>query len=271
MRRRRWLPALQLLAICLLLTMCTVACASPAPLQDSTVDDPTADADAAVSGLGDDISDDAADGDAATNGADATDADDDAGSLLDASFDDVITSDAAVCPSAIAPGDLAITELMISSVAGSGDYGEWLEVESARDCVLDLLGLHGESPHGATPVTFDVTDDVMLPPRGSFVVADSADGAINHDLPGFVIAWSGAHGDVLRNQGETIDLRMDGQLIDSVTYPALKLTIGASIAFPADCAAAERTVLAHWKTSTASWFPAFFGTPNAPNTDVRCN
>jgi hypothetical protein len=174
------------------------------------------------------------------------------------------------CEAPPATGDLAIDELMIASVAGTGDYGEWLEVRSTRDCALDVRGLHGECPRGAKVATFDVTQDLWVAAGGSFVVADSTDPAINHDLPGSIVVWSGRVGDVLRNQGTTITLTMGGTLIDSVTYPALKLTVGASLSFPTDCDLETRADWTRWQWSSASWFPAFFGTPNAPNDDIHC-
>ena len=175
------------------------------------------------------------------------------------------------CARPLAPGDSTIDELMIDSVAGTGDYGEWIEVRSDLDCVADLRGLHGECPRGAKVATFDVTTDVWMPARGTFVVADSSDPAINHDLPGLVVVWFGQPGDVLRNKGSTITLSLGGTLLDTVTYPALPLAAGDSWAFPDDCDASWRSDFTKWKRSTASWFPGFLGTPNQPNADVACS
>jgi hypothetical protein len=175
-----------------------------------------------------------------------------------------------VCDGPPLAGDLAIDELMIESVSGAGDHGEWLEVTSTRDCALDLRGLHGECPRGAKAATFDVSTDLWVPPRGTFVVADSVSPAVDHDLPPPVVAWRGNLGDVLRNKGGTVTLRLNDVVIDTLTFPALTLTVGASVAFPADCAPATRLDFSRWETSTASWFPGFRGTPNAPNTDVAC-
>jgi hypothetical protein len=174
------------------------------------------------------------------------------------------------CTQPLAPGDLRIDELMIASVAGSGDDGEWLEVASTLECTANLNGVHGECPRGAKVSTFDVTGDLWLPPRGAFVVADSIDPAINHALPGLVVAWFGHPGDVLRNQGSTITISLDGTLLDTITYPSLSLAIGTSMAFPSDCDAGARADFTRWKRSATSWFPGFLGTPNAPNTDVHC-
>jgi hypothetical protein len=174
------------------------------------------------------------------------------------------------CDRSLALGDLRIDELMIASVAGSGDDGEWLEVSSALDCAVDLMGLHGECPKGAQVATFDVVDHLWLPAHGTFVVADSTDPAINHYLPGLVIGWFGHPGDVLRNLGTSVTLTSGGALVDSITYPSLSPAPGRSIAFPADCDASSRADWTLWQSSLASWFPQFEGTPNAPNVDVHC-
>jgi hypothetical protein len=82
--------------------------------------------------------------------------------------------------------------------------------------------------------------------------------------------WSGAPGDVLRNKGGTIVLSESGAVVDTLTYPALKLTVGASVAFPADCDPSVRSDWTAWQTSSSPFFPGFYGTPNAANTDVSC-
>jgi hypothetical protein len=174
------------------------------------------------------------------------------------------------CDGPLSPGDIVIDEIMIESVAGTGDEGEWLEARSTLSCQVNLLGLHGECPKGAKVVTFDVTSDFWVLGGASFLIADSMVPAINHYLPEPLFTWEGHPGDVLRNEGATISLRMNGVLIDSVTYPALKLLVGTSWAFPSDCDPSLRGDFTYWQTSTSSWFPSFFGTPNQPNDDVHC-
>jgi hypothetical protein len=174
------------------------------------------------------------------------------------------------CTEPLGPGNLAIDELMIESVAGVGDNGQWIEVQSTLDCALNVRGLHGECPRGGKVATFDVTEDLWIPPRGTFVIADSSVPAINHYLPGSVLAWFGHRGDILRKKGTTITLSTRDAVIDSVTYPALPLSVGTSLAFPSDCDPSLRSNWAQWQMSAASWFPGFSGTPNAPNTDINC-
>jgi hypothetical protein len=206
----------------------------------------------------------------------------DAASTLDASEAAVPTLDAArgglagglvpdgACTEPLAPGDLQIEELMIESVAGAGDDGEWLEVKSLRACATNLRGLHGECPRGAKVSSFDVTDDRWIPPGGTFLVADSSNPTVDHSLPEPIVVWSGHVGDVLRNKGSTITLSLSGTRIDALTYPALALAVGDSVAFPSDCDAGARDDFTKWQRSSASWFPGFLGSPNSPNADVHC-
>jgi hypothetical protein len=174
------------------------------------------------------------------------------------------------CTQPIAAGDLVVDELMIESVAGAGDYGEWLEIASTLPCTVDVGGLHGETSDGAKVRTFDVSFDLWLEPGATFVVADSPDPTLNHQLPGTVLAWSGHPGDVLRNAGGTLTLRLGDLLLDSITWPAYKLGVGASVELPDDCPRASAGDFGRWQPASASWFPGFRGTPNAPNTDVIC-
>ena len=196
--------------------------------------------------------------DATTGGKPGRDA-----SAADARFD-------APCSTPLAPGVLVIDELLIESVAGTGDYGEWLEVRSTSPCAVSLRGLQGSCPVGLKVHSFEVTDDVWIAPLGTFVIPDSTDPAINHDLPGPLVPWAGQPGDVLRNKGGTVTLTASGVMIDSVTFPALKLVVGASVAFPSNCPLSRRSDWTSWQTSNGSWFPGFSGTPNAPNDDVSC-
>jgi hypothetical protein len=178
--------------------------------------------------------------------------------------------DTDACNRPVGAGDLVVDELMIESVAGTGDYGEWLEVTNVAACAVNLQGLHGECPVGAKVYSFDVSGDVWIPPLGTFVVADSADPAVNHYLPGMVFTWQGQPDDVLRNEGGTVTLTFGETLVASLTWPSLKLSPGVSVELPADCAVADAADFGAWLPAQWSWFPGFRGTPNAPNTDVSC-
>jgi hypothetical protein len=202
---------------------------------------------------------------------DASPASDDGASIEDSPtgppFD---AGEGGLCTHPLAAGDLTIVEMMIESTPGTGDHGEWIEVMSTLDCAIDLAGLQGECPAGAKVNTFEIDSDLWIPPMGTFVIADSTNPAVNHDLPVPVVSWTGEPGDVLRNEGATVTLLQGNTIIDSVTYPNLKLVAGTSTAFPSDCARELRSEWSSWQPSTSSWFPELRGTPNAPNTDVRC-
>lgn len=174
------------------------------------------------------------------------------------------------CVGPLAAKDLAVVELMISSQSGSGDHGEWIEVQSTRDCILNLKGLHIESPRGTSFDTADVTSDLFLQPNGIVVVATSPDAAQNHALPTPIIVFTGAPADVLKNDGDTVTLSAGGVTIDTITYPAFTIYPGRSISFPADCTWADRPTWARWSYSFNVWSGAFQGTPNADNDDVAC-
>lgn len=188
----------------------------------------------------------------------------------DAAADAVDAPPEGACDHPPGTGDLVIDEMMIESVAGAGDDGEWLEITGTAACALDLHGLHGEAPVGAKVHTFDVGVDAWLPPGGTFLVADSADPAIDHDLPGMLFTWSGAGGDVLRNDGGTVTLTLGSTLVTSLTWPKLKLVVGTSVELPASCDPSRASDFSVWQYSHSSWFPDFYGTPNAPNEDVPC-
>jgi Lamin Tail Domain len=176
------------------------------------------------------------------------------------------------CPAPLATGDLVIVEVMVASMSGSGDIGEWVELQSTRSCRLNLRGLHVESPRGtASPDTLDFTQDTFVPPLGTVIVADSLDPSKNHNLPGQVFAWAATPSDVLKNGGDTVTLTAGGVTIDTLTYAVSDpWTYGVSMSFASNCAASLRTNLGKWAGSKGSWATGLYGTPNAANSDITC-
>lgn len=174
------------------------------------------------------------------------------------------------CGPALAAGDLAIVELMIASRSGSGDSGEWIEIQSTRDCWLKLKGVSVESPRGgAAPNVATITEDFELEPHGTFVVTASADLAKNQGIGGKVIVWGAT--DVLKNDGDTITVKIDALQIDSLAYPAFtNLTPGRALSFPSNCAWPDRKDWRRWSLTFGEFSPGLRGTPNAPNSDVTC-
>lgn len=190
--------------------------------------------------------------------------------LLDAGSDSGTVAPKVFCTGALAAGDLAVSEVMISSRAGANDDGEWVEIRSNRTCWLNVKGLAIESPRGTlAPNSTTITEDFELAPKSTFVVAGSADPAKNHGLPGKVFSWGAL--DILKNDGDTVALKAGAIVIDTVTYPAFSnLEAGRALAFPEDCPANVRSDWARWSLTFDAFSPGFKGTPNAANADVAC-
>ena len=174
------------------------------------------------------------------------------------------------CTGSIKGSDVVVVELMIASRAGSSDDGEWVELESTRDCTLKLKGLSIESPRGAAESNkVSITEDFELPPYGRFVVAGSADPTKNGIASGKVFSWEAT--DVLKNDGDSLVVKMGAATIDTLTYPSFSnLQPGRTLAFPSDCALGVRTDFARWSLTFDEYKPGKKGTPNAANDDVAC-
>lgn len=174
------------------------------------------------------------------------------------------------CPPLVA-GDLAITEFLISSRAGSGDNAEWVEITSRRSaCTLKLDGLVVESPKGAAFDTATLPAGAELPPLGSFVVAGSLAGARALGLPEPVYAFERT--DVLKNDGDRITVRAGTTVVDQLDYPGFSnVTPARSVAFPSNCPAAVRGDWGRWSLTFSTYAGgAQRGTPGRDNVDVTC-
>jgi hypothetical protein len=202
-------------------------------------------------------------------GADA--ASDDADPMLEDAGGASDAGDGGSCPDPLALGDLVFDEVMIATKPGESDKGQWLEVRNSRSCSVDLIGLHAQAPRGSSFHTLDVTTDLWVPAGGYFLIADSLDPTLNNNLPGLVLAWSDGDADALHKTDDTVTLSVGAVTIDSLTYKAKEGLEAISMAFPANCAADLRGDFSNWRESSASWTPGLYGTPSAPNTDVRCS
>lgn len=195
----------------------------------------------------------------------------DAGSGRSVTTDDDSGSTAlSLCTDGVQPGDVKIVEIMISSAAGSGDKGEWVELQSTRtDCILDVSNLVISSPRGTGVDTVSIDDGLQLNPGDTFLVADSDDTTINNSLTTPLYSWDSY--DVLKNDGDEIDVTLAGTTIDTLTYPAFgNLETGASVSFPSDCEWTDRSSWSNWSYSFNVYSDPLLGTPNAPNDDVTC-
>jgi hypothetical protein len=198
----------------------------------------------------------------------------DAGSPLDAGTpkDAGAPKDAGgpvLCSGPLAAGDVKVVEIMIAAQSGSGDKGEWIELQSTRQCTLNLKGLRIESPRGSGTDSATITGDYLLAPNGIFVVADSTSSVDNHGIGTVAASFNAA--DVLKNDGDTINVvSATSVVVDTITYPKFTLFIGRSVAFPWDCAWSDRSSWARWSWSFYKWNGNYQGTPNDDNFDVAC-
>lgn len=172
------------------------------------------------------------------------------------------------CTTPIAAGDVKVVEIMIAAASGTGDHGEWVELQNTRSCILDVGGLRVESPRGTGTDSATISQSLLIAPGAAFVVADYADAQDNHNLP--IVAAAFNDYDVLKNDGDTINVYAGSTLIDSVTYPKFTLAYGRSVSFPADCAWSVRSDWSRWSFSFNTWSSPYEGTPGADNTDVTC-
>jgi hypothetical protein len=176
------------------------------------------------------------------------------------------------CAGTLGAGDLAVVELMVTSRTGSGDVGEWVEIQSTRSCWLKISTLRIESPRGTTGVDFAlISQSFELPPYGIFLVADTLDPAKNNGLPSPRASFESS--DVLKNDGDTVRILSGTTLIDELTYPSFSnISPGRTLSFPSDCLFSVRKqgTLDRWSLSFEDWKPGLVGTPGKDNDDVTC-
>lgn len=168
-------------------------------------------------------------------------------------------------PCAPTSATLAITEVMIASISGSGDRGEWFEVVSTATCAMDLTGLVIESVAGVgAPVMHTVTS-ATIPAGDHFVFAMSAVAAENHGL-----AHDYVYGSTISfaNGGGTLRLRVGATVVDEVSWPSGGFTYASARQFPAGAALDTNGTWAFWCDATnvySSMGGTFLGTPGMAN------
>lgn len=128
----------------------------------------------------------------------------------------VVEADAGSAPSQIpgSParrGEVLITELMPNPKALADSEGEWVELRNDSGRPLVLAGCQLGGPSGATsPIEVHVVDQAAPWQPGAYLTLARG------PRPGF--APDSVAPLVLRNGGDTLELRCDEQLIDRVIY-----------------------------------------------------
>lgn len=149
-----------------------------------------------------------------------------------------------------APGELVLTEIMARAAAGTGDRGEYIEVFNTTRSPLQLEGCAI-----ADNTSHTIAGSLIVEPQGYAVFALSGTASENGGIPSVAYVYSGI---ALNNGGETIVVRCGDLVLDSVTYTAAWVALGASIqhnSTPPD--AILNDVRANWCIAPAS---ATFGT-----------
>lgn len=174
------------------------------------------------------------------------------------------------CAGPLLAGDLIVTEFLISSRAGSGDDGEWVELSSTRTCTLKLGGLVVESPRGTLMDQATLPATAEVGPLGKVLVIGSTAKAAMFALPEPTFVF--AANDVLKNDGDRITVRSGLTVIDRIDYPAFSnVTAARSLAFPKNCPATVRADWARWSLTFSTYAGgAQRGTPGRDNTDITC-
>jgi len=176
--------------------------------------------------------------------------------------------DAGAPPCEVAPGRLAIVEVMVASVAGT-DRGEWFEVLNTATCAVDLAGLEIMSPTTTGVPVVHVVTGGLVAPGARFVFALSGDALDNHGLRFDYVYGTGTTEDVfLGNAGDELVLSAGGVEIDRVAWGATGYTRGSSRRFPDDASVAANGDWSLWCDSTELYSSdggAFYGSPGRPN------
>ncbi|HEY8432322.1 MAG TPA: lamin tail domain-containing protein, partial [Sandaracinaceae bacterium] len=106
----------------------------------------------------------------------------------------------------------------VAARPGSGDLGEWFEVENLGSCTIDLTGLTIESPGSSgTPATHVVTSGRVAPGE-LFVFAQSGNAMENYGLPYDYVYGAGTTGVVFNNGADSLKLRLGTIEIDRVEW-----------------------------------------------------
>jgi len=174
-------------------------------------------------------------------------------------------------PCTIAAGSLAIVEVMVASVSGSGDRGEWFEIVSLASCTIDLAGIEIESPTSTGTMLSHTIRSGTIAPTQYFVFALSGDATENHGLSFDYAYGSGAGSDVILNNGaDSLTLRTGTTVIDSVSWATGGYTVGHARQLPSgsdprvnDWARFCDATSVYSSSASAG---TFYGTPGAANT-----
>ena len=171
-----------------------------------------------------------------------------------------------------AVGELVFTEIMAKSVAGTPDYGEWVELHNPtkKTIVLDGLTFRYKAVLVTIPAS---TPAKTIGPGGYFVFGRSDDQVQNGGVP---VGWGWGASISLSNSSGLIAIEHQGVVIDEVSYATdgtwVYVTAGRSHSLqPSVLNAVANNSGSNWclasDTAGAPTFgnPALYGTPGKAN------
>jgi hypothetical protein len=126
-----------------------------------------------------------------------------------------------LCPAAVraappaAPGELTITEFMAEPLVIPNYYGEWFEIRNNTDHALELFGLRVEGD-SATDEGFTIDEALVLAAGDSLVLGVDGDLTENGGV-GVDYVYDRSLSP-LEHTGDTLQLVMDGLILDTVTW-----------------------------------------------------
>lgn len=229
--------------------------------------------DAGVDGAADAGIPDATARDADTMDASSGDAEPDSGAM-DAAAMDASPPDATGPPCTVAPGFVYINEIMIASVSGSRDRGEWFEIYNPGDCEADLSGMVIASPTSSGTMREHTISSLRIAPGSYTVLAQSLNPAEHHGANVDYAYGTGSSTTEIRfsNSRDSLLLRAGMDEIDRIEWTSSGFSYSTSRQFPTSGAISEHGTWSRWCDSTQTFSMTggvFYGTPGMAN-DMTC-
>jgi hypothetical protein len=128
--------------------------------------------------------------------------------------------------SAVAPGDLVISEIMVNPDAASDTYAEWIEIYNATSAPVDLQGLVFRHEANDPAAVHVIGASVIAPPHGYVVIGKSTDQAMNG---GVDVAYAYPADIGFTNTGDYLAIERADETIIDHTFWASDAPLGASL------------------------------------------
>jgi len=194
--------------------------------------------------------------------------------MPDASVPDASRPDASGPPCDVGPAFVLITEVMVASVSGSRDRGEWFELHNPGDCEAVLNGLTISSPTSSGTLRTHTIVDLRIPARGFVTLGQSLNPAEHHGAGLDYAYGTGSRSTeiVFSNSSDSLRIASGDTTIDEVSWTGSGFTYSKSRQYPSESSPADRATWGNWCDSTMIFSMeggTFYGTPGAPN-DARC-